>query len=83
MLTDEDDVVDAMAKLRVVYPNIMKIRYENRRTGEQRELSDIEDIELKTPLGLVEEFFEKQNNTEMSEEQRQFISSCIEAVWED
>ncbi len=82
VLTDENDVIDAMGKLRVIYPNIMQITYDNTRTKERKEICGIENIETKSPLELFEELFEKQNNTPMSEEQMKFITECIERVWE-
>ena len=81
VLTDEDDVIDAMAKLRVVYPNIMKLYYDNKRTAANRTVTDAENVEMKTPMELFEEFFEKQNNSRMSDEQREFVSSKIESIW--
>lgn len=83
ILTDEEDVLDAISKLRVVYPNLMKLSYDNKRTKEKRIISDVEDIENKSPMELFEEFFELQNNQEMSEEQRKFSLEMIEKIWED
>ncbi|MBQ7077384.1 MAG: exonuclease SbcCD subunit D [Lachnospiraceae bacterium] len=83
VLTDENDVIDAMAKLRVVYPNIMKLSYENKRTKTQQVVTDVEDVERKTPIELFDEFYEKQNNQKMSDEQRKFVLEQIEAIWEE
>ena len=82
VLTDENDIVDAMAKLRVIYPYLMKLSYDNKRTREQRDVGQAENVEKKTPIELFEEFYEKQNNTAMSSEQRDFVIGCIESVWE-
>ena len=82
VLTDENDVIDAVGKLRVIYPNLMKLSYDNARTKEQREVTDIENIEHKSPIELFEEFYEKQNNVAMSDEQREFVIECIESIWE-
>ena len=60
----------------------MKLSYDNARTKEQREVTDIENIEHKSPIELFEEFYEKQNNVAMSDEQREFVIECIEAIWE-
>ncbi len=81
ILTDEDDVIDAMGKLRVIYPNILQITYDNTRTKERKEISGIENVKEKTPVELFGELFEKQNNKPMSDEQRKFITECIEKVW--
>lgn len=82
ILTDENDVIDAMGKLRVIYPNIMQLTYDNTRTKERNEISGVENIEEKTPLELFMELFEKQNNVPMAEEQMKFITECIDKVWE-
>ncbi|MCR5655631.1 MAG: exonuclease SbcCD subunit D [Lachnospiraceae bacterium] len=81
-LTDAEDVIDGMAKLRVVYKNIMKLKYDNERTRKQQVVTDAEDVEKKSPLELFGEFYEKQNNTEMSEEQRTFVIGLINEIWE-
>ena len=83
VLTDENEVYDAMPRLRTVYPNLMKIRYENKRTSEMREISDDADVKSKSPLALFEEFYETQNNDRMSEEQRKFAGDLIESIWEE
>lgn len=82
VLTDENDVIDAAAKLRVIYPNLMKLSYDNLRTRSRQIIEDAQDVERKSPLELFEEFYEKQNNQPMSEEQRSFVAECIESVWE-
>ena len=83
VLTDENDVVDAIGKLRVIYPNLMKLSYDNKRTREQRDVSDAVNVDKKTPIELLDEFYEKQNNTPMSEEQREYAVDCIKSIWED
>lgn len=82
ILTDENDVIDAMGKLRVIYPNLMKLSYDNARMSMQRQITDIENVENRTPIELFEEFYEKLNNMPMSGEQKKFALECIEAVWE-
>lgn len=82
VLTDEDDIPDAMGKLQIIYPNLMKLSYDNKRTRENRKIEDIQDIEKKSELELFEEFYEMQNNQEMSEEQRAFASDLIQSIWE-
>lgn len=82
VLTDEEDVLDAIAKLRIIYKNIMKLTYDNKRTRSRQTITDVLDIEEKTPLEIFEEFYEKQNNQPMSEEQRKFMVDEIKSVWE-
>jgi len=81
-LTDENDIPDGMAKLRVVYHNIMKLDYDNKRTRSSAVIDAADQVETKTPLELFDEFYVLQNGTEMSEEQTQFLSKLIEEIWE-
>ncbi|NLY81301.1 MAG: exonuclease SbcCD subunit D [Clostridiales bacterium] len=82
-LTDEEDIPDAMGKLRVIYPNLMKLDYDNMRTRSSDTLIESENVDRKSPLELFSEFYEKQNNQEMHEEQQRLIKGLIESIWED
>lgn len=82
-LTDEEDIPDVLNKLRVVYPNIMKLDYENTRTKRQQAMEVSEDVKQKSPLELFEELYELQNNQSMSEEQEIWMRTWIEKIWEE
>ncbi len=82
-LTDEQDIPDAINRLRIIYKNLMKLDYDNSRTRENQNISSIEAIEKKTPLELFSELYEKQNNEKMSKDQIELVSSIIEKIWED
>ena len=51
-LTDEEDVLDGLQKLRVIYPNIMQLEYDNRRTRENPELTAAQAVEQKSEMEL-------------------------------
>lgn len=82
-LTDEEDIVDAIGKLRIVYHNLMKLDYDNRRTRSAAQVDGAVDVETKTPIELFSDFYELQNNQPMSDEQKAFVEDLIEQVWED
>ena len=82
-LTDEEDIVDAIGKLRTVYHNLMKLDYDNKRTRSVSRVDGAVDIETKTPIELFSDFYELQNNQPMSDEQKAFVEDLIEQVWED
>lgn len=82
-LTDEEDIPDAMRKLQIIYPNLMKLDYDNRRTRAGACLDGAEDAEQKSPLELLEEFYEKQNGRPMGEEQQAFAWAWMERIWEE
>lgn len=81
-LTDEDDVLDATEKLRVIYPNLMKLDYDNTRTRNSGTVTFTDDMDSKSPLELFEDFFEQQNNMELNGQQKEYISGLIEEIWE-
>ena len=82
ILTDEEDVPEAVGKLRLIYPNLMKLSYDNTRTRVNQVIDGAEDVRRKTPLELFEELYELQNNQPMGEEQRAFTRELIESIWE-
>ena len=82
VLTDEEDIPDAINRLRVIYPNIMQLKYDNRRTQTNQEIGGATNVESKSPLELFGEFYEKQNNSAMSDNQREFMAQLIEKIWE-
>ena len=70
-------------KFRLIYPNIMKLSYDNTRTRTDQIIDAATDVQRKTPLELFEELYEMQNNQPMSEEQRTFAQDLIESIWEE
>jgi exonuclease SbcD len=81
VLTDEEDVPDAISKLRIIYPNLMKLTYDNKRTRENKVIDGAADVDSKSPIELFEEFYEMQNNQEMSAEQKELVTGLIESIW--
>lgn len=80
-LTDEVDIMDAIGKLRAVYPNLMRLDYDNKRTREQQDVMTGPDMVQRSPLGLFSEFFEKQNNQPMTPEQEDLVTTLIQSMW--
>lgn len=81
-LTDEEDIPDAVAKLRAVYHNLMKMDYDNTRTRHSAAISGAENVETRSPIDLFAEFYELQNGLPMSAEQTELVASLIEKIWE-
>jgi len=72
-LTDEEDVPEAMARLRVIYPNLMKLDYDNTRTRTKIIIEGSADVQRKSPLQLCGELYEQQKNQPMTEVQNKFV----------
>lgn len=82
-LTDEEDIPEVIGKLRTIYPNLMKVDYDNKRTREKQEIVEISKLEQKSPLELFQELYFLQNNQEMTAEQTEFTKNIMEQVkWE-
>lgn len=78
-LTDEEDIPDVIGKLRSIYPNTLRVDYDNRRTRENNLITGYS--ESKSPLELFEEFYELQNNAPMTKEQISFAKSLMDEIW--
>lgn len=81
-LTDEEDVPDGMAKLRTIYPNLMRLEYDDKRTRSNAEVRAAERVEEKSELELFQEFYELQNNQSMTEVQEQFVEELLRGMKE-
>lgn len=79
-LTDEEDIPDGMQRLRTVYPNLMRLVYDNSRTREDRTVEAVGQVEERSEMELFGEFYEMQNNQPMSGEQAAFIEKLIEGL---
>lgn len=78
VLKDEEDVPDALRKLRVIYPNILKLEYDNTRTRLRNSVIEGKAIRRKEPMEYIEELFRKQNNEDMTSEQAMVLRRIME-----
>lgn len=78
-ITDEDEVYDALGRLRTVYPNLMRLDFENSRTSVSSSgVSPEGEAAKKTPIELFAEFFMCQNNNELTAEQQKIMEGVFE-----
>lgn len=82
ILTDEQDVFDAMSRLRTIYPYLMTLDYDNARTRAAGGMSVPAEAERRTPLELFEALYKRQNHQPMSEVQREYIAQLMEQIME-
>lgn len=82
ILTDEQDVFDAMSRLRTIYPYLMTLDYDNARTRAAGGMSVPAETERRTPLELFEALYTRQNHRPMSEVQRAYIAQLMEQIME-
>ena len=81
ILTDEEDVIGALGSLRAIYPNIMRLEYDNTRTRAAAIVPDAEGNDGRTPLEIFAGLYEAQNGKTMDKEQSGLVSGLIEKVW--
>jgi len=77
-LTDNEEIIDAIGKIRSVYPNVMKIDFENSRTKTVEADSVAKDVTEKTSFQLFEEFYKINNNKEMENKQKELVRGLLE-----
>lgn len=82
ILTDEQDVFDAMSRLRTIYPYLMTLDYDNARTRAAGGMFVPAGMERRTPLELFEALYRRQNHQPMSEVQREYIAQLMEQIME-
>jgi exonuclease SbcD len=80
VLTDEEEIIDPMGKLRSVYPNVMSLSFENSRTSIDigKITADSDVIETLSPYELFGEFFLGMQGSVMSEEQADIVRELLE-----
>ena len=81
-LTDDGDIHDAVGRLRTIYPNIMLLDYDNRRTRSAEEAGWDSSGEEKSEIDFFAELFELQNGRAMEEEERRMIAGVFEQIKE-
>ncbi len=75
VLTDEQDVPDAMRRMRNVYPNLAELLYDNRRTRQSSSFQALEAMEALSPAQLFAQFYESQNGSPLLDVQREFLEA--------
>ena len=83
ILTDENDIPDAVGRLRVIYKNLMRLEYDNTRTRKNNLISGSANTQTKSAFELFSEFYELRNNAPMSSEQNEYMRTLIEKIEEE
>lgn len=83
VLTDENEVPDAISELRKIFPNVMKLDYDNSRTRYMTDETDgVENAVKIHPFDLFTRFFRERTNSEMNEDQKKFVRQVVAEIWE-
>ena len=82
-LTDEQDIVDVLMKLRVIYKNIMKLDYDNHRTRHHAQINGTMDVKSKSHFEHFSDFYEMQNGQALNDDQISFVKEIMDEIWRD
>ena len=80
-LTDENEIMDAMANLRTVYPNVLRLSYDNAASRASESTEKDPGVRGDRPLSIFEEFYKSRRGSGMSDEQKSYMQSLIERIW--
>lgn len=82
ILTDEEQILDAIGKVRTIYPNVMQISFKNRRHMKQLESAQIKEDQIsdQSPAELFEQFYKMQNHIDLDEKRLHLVLSVFEEV---
>lgn len=83
ILTDEEDIPDVAARIRIVYKNLMLMEYDNTRTKNNKHITGNDAGKKASPMELFSDLYKRQNNKEMTDTQKDYLGSLIKKVWED
>ncbi len=82
ILTDEEDIPEAVSRLDAIYPNILHLSYDNTRTRTEADPEDTAGGAELPPLELFETLYRRFNGQAMSQVQRRFVADLIERIQE-
>lgn len=80
ILTDENEIFDAVNKLREYFPNIMQLNFDNNRVKNEYDTSMLENITSMTLPELFAEFYIKQQGMELNERQKKIVEDVFKEV---
>lgn len=83
ILTDENDVPDAIGRLRNIYPNLMRLDYDNLRTRAKADMPLLDETKNLSPMDMANQLYTQQNGGPMSPEQEAYLSALIAEIWEE
>lgn len=79
-LTDEEEIMDAIGKIHMVYPNVMRLDFDNNKTRACGVNQVPENVNLKTHFDLFKEFYTLQNNNDLDNLKIKIISELLEEL---
>ncbi len=76
-LTDEEEIMDAIGRVRSVYPNVMTLTFDNQRSRAEADLEGVQLNDTRTPLELFEAFYSEQNGSEIAADEQEIMTRLL------
>jgi exonuclease SbcD len=73
--------MDALTTLRSVYPNVIKITYDNKASRAAEETEQLGAMNAQNPMEIFEAFYTSRRGADMDAEQKDYVNSLIEKIW--
>ena len=83
ILTDEDEVLDAIYSLRKIYPNILQLTYDNHNTRNNQDIQQLDSFSKADPFELFKEFYQNRRGTPLDNDQEEYIKDVIQDIWRE
>ncbi|MEE8807772.1 MAG: exonuclease SbcCD subunit D [Lactimicrobium sp.] len=80
VLHDNQEQPDAIRYLRQLYPNAMRLEYDNERTRAEM-IQPVNQMQTMSPSDLFARFYKERNGVEMSTEQISWLKDLIDEIW--
>lgn len=77
VLTNQEEVVDALGRLRAVYPNLLGLGYDNLRSAALGGFEEAPQVEGRDPAELFADFYTRQNGAPPSAEQKAVVAALL------
>ena len=80
LVIKDDYILDVKHKLETIFKNIMEIEFDNETTRENNLLVFTDDMQKLSPFELFKDFYEQQNNKQMTDEQLKIVQEVFEEM---
>ena len=82
IITNEEPIYDAIGQIRKIYPNTLRVDINNSKTNMvfENNLTQIDNIKMKSEIELFDDFFKMQNNVNLNENQKEIIENIVSDI---
>lgn len=82
VLTDGEEQIDVVPKLRGKYPNLLTVEFEGRKRAALAGIQNAEQIADRSPMELFAEFFEERSGEKLQDEDKLFVEQMLTELLE-